>query len=155
MVDDAEGASEHMTRDIVHAIEIHAEPKTVFDTIATRRGLAAFWTPDVQGVETQGGELTFGFSEAPVRLPMRVAALEAPTSVAWDCPGGFPYWEGTKVSWTLDPSEHGTKVVFRHTGWPDAQPEYELGSVSLTWGMIVARLKEVVEAGGAPNPALT
>jgi hypothetical protein len=26
-----------MTRDIVHGIEIHAEPKAVFDTIATAR----------------------------------------------------------------------------------------------------------------------
>ena len=40
-----------MSRDIVHGIEIHAEPKSVFDTIATRFGLAAFWTPDVQGDE--------------------------------------------------------------------------------------------------------
>ena len=144
-----------MTREIVHAIEIHAEPKVVFDTIATRRGLAAFWTPDVQGEEAEGGELTFGFAEAPVRLPMRVAALKAPASVTWDCPGGFPYWESTKVIWALDASEHGTKVVFRHTGWPDEQPEYEFGSVALTWGLIVARLKEGVEAGGTPNPALS
>ena len=53
-----------MSRDIVHGIEIQAEPKAVFDTIATRSGLAAFWTPDVRGDETEGGELTFGFSES-------------------------------------------------------------------------------------------
>ena len=46
-----------MTRDIVHGIEIHNEPKAVFDTIATRSGLAAFWTPDVQGDDSEGGEL--------------------------------------------------------------------------------------------------
>jgi uncharacterized protein YndB with AHSA1/START domain len=50
-----------MARDIIHAIEIHADPKTVFDTVATRAGLAAFWTPDVEGDDAQGGELTFGF----------------------------------------------------------------------------------------------
>ena len=143
-----------MSRDIVHGIEIHAEPKAVFDTVATRSGLAAFWTPDVQGDEAQGGELTFGFSEAPVRLPIRVARVEPPTEIAWDCPGGFPFWQGSSVSWSLEPSEHGTKVVFRHTGLPDDQPEYDFGSISLTWALIVARLKEVVESGGAPNPAL-
>ena len=143
-----------MSRDIVHGIEIHAEPKAVFDTVATRSGLAAFWTPDVQGDEAQGGELTFGFSEAPVRLPIRVARVEPPTEIAWDCPGGFPFWQGSSVSWSLGPSEHGTKVVFRHTGLPDDQPEYDFGSISLTWALIVARLKEVVESGGAPNPAL-
>ncbi len=144
-----------MGRDIVHAIEIHAEPKSVYDTISTRSGLAAFWTPDVQGDEAQGGELTFGFAEAPVRLPMRVDRLDPLSEIAWACPGGFPYWEGTKVVWMLQASEHGTKVVFRHTGFPDDEPDYEFGSVSLTWGLIVARLKEVVESGGTANPALS
>ena len=144
-----------MSRDIVHGIEIHAEPKTLYDTISTRSGLAAFWTPDVQGEEALGGELTFGFAEAPVRLPIRVARLEQPSEVLWDCLGGFPYWEGTTVTWSLRSSEHGTKVVFRHAGLPADQPEYEFGSVSLTWALIVARLKEVIEAGGEPNPALS
>jgi uncharacterized protein YndB with AHSA1/START domain len=144
-----------MSRDIVHGIEIHAEPKAVYDRISTRSGLAAFWTPDVQGDESVDGELSFGFSGAPVRLPIRVARREPFTEIAWDCPGGFPYWEGTSVSWSLHPSEYGTKVVFRHTGFLDDEPEYDFGSVSLTWALIVARLKEVVESGGAPNPALS
>jgi Activator of Hsp90 ATPase homolog 1-like protein len=144
-----------MSRAIVHGIEIHAEPKTVLDTIASRSGLAAFWTPDVEGDEAPGGELTFGFSGSPVRLPIRVRRLEAPREVLWECPGGFPYWAGTTVAWSVEPSEHGAKVVFRHTGFADEQPEYDFGSISLTWAQIVARLKDVVESGGAPNPALS
>jgi uncharacterized protein YndB with AHSA1/START domain len=143
-----------MARDIVHAIEIHAEPKIVFDTIATRAGLASFWTPDVTGEDAEGGQLSFGFSGAPMRLPIRVAALTSPTDVRWACPGGFPYWEGTEVLWSLAPSEHGCKVIFRHTGFPGDQPEFDFGGINLAWGQIVARLKEVVESG-APNPALT
>jgi uncharacterized protein YndB with AHSA1/START domain len=144
-----------MREDIVLGIEIHGEPKAVFDTIATRSGLAAFWTPDVQGEEAEGGELTFGFSGAPVRLPVRVARLDAPNAIEWESPGGFPFWEGTRVTWALEPSEHGTKVVFRHIGFPDEQPEYDFGSIALTWATIVSRLKEVVESGGKANPALT
>jgi uncharacterized protein YndB with AHSA1/START domain len=144
-----------VSRDIVHAIEIHAEPKAVFDTVATRSGLAAFWTPDVQGDDAEGAELTFGFSEAPVRLRMRVERSASPTEVVWTCPGDFPMWDGTRVTWALQPSEHGTKVVFRHTGWPDAQPEYDFGSISLTWALIVTRLKQVVESGGGADPALS
>jgi len=144
-----------MSRDIIHAIEIHAEPKAVYDTIATRSGLAAFWTPDVQGDEAVGGELTFGFGGAPVSLPMRVTRLDPHAEISWDCPGGFPHWDETTVSWSLEPSEHGTKVTFRHAGFRDDAPEYEFGSVSLTWALIVARLKDVVESGGAPNPVLS
>ncbi len=143
-----------MTRDIVLAIEVHAEPKAVFDTVASRSGLAAFWTPDVEGDASVGRELTFGFTKAPARLPMRVTRLDTARSIDWECPGGWPFWEGTKVSWSFDPSEQGTKVVFRHLGYSDEAPEYDFGSIALVWALIVARLKDVVESGGAPNPAL-
>jgi uncharacterized protein YndB with AHSA1/START domain len=144
-----------VSRDIVHAIEIHAEPKAVYDTVGTASGLAAFWTPDVQGDATQGGQLSFGFAESPVRLPISVARLDPPIEIEWECPGGFPLWAGTRISWSMTGGEHGTKLVFRHTGFPDEQPEYDFGSVSLTWALIVARLKEVVASGGVPNPALS
>jgi hypothetical protein len=45
--------------------------------------------------------------------------------------------------------------VFRHTGVADTMPEYDFGSISLTWALIVERLKEVVEGGGTANPALS
>ena len=144
-----------MTRDIVLGIEIHGDPKAVFDTIATRSGLASFWTPDVQGEDAEGGELTFGFAGAPARLPIRVAHRDAPHTIAWDCPGVFPFWEGTTVTWSIEPSEHGAKVLFRHAAFSDEQPEYDFGSIATTWGQIVVRLKEVVESGGASNPVLT
>jgi uncharacterized protein YndB with AHSA1/START domain len=143
-----------MSRDIVHGIEIHAEPKAVYDMIATRSGLAAFWTPSVEGDDSKGDVLSFGFQEAPVRLRMRVSRLDAPGDIAWECLGDFPFWQGTTVSWSIEPSEHGARVLFRHTAFPDSQPEYEFGSVNLTWGMVVGRLKEVVESGGEPNPTL-
>lgn len=144
-----------MTRDVLQGIEIRGEPKAVYDLISTRSGLSAFWTPDVQGDDALNGELTFGFAEAPVRLPIRVSRLDAPSEIAWDCPGVYPFWEGTEISWSLAESEHGTKVTFRHLGFPDEMPEYEFGSIAQTWALIVARLKEVVENGGAPNPALS
>ena len=144
-----------MTREIIHAIDIAAEPKAVFDTVATRSGLASFWTPDVQGDDTEGGELLFGFAAAPAPLPLRVARLQAPNTVAWDCPGVFPYWEGTTVTWSIEDADGASRLLFRHAGFPDAQPEYEFGSVSLTWALVVARLKDVVETGGIANPALS
>jgi len=107
------------------------------------------------GESSPGGELQFGFREAPAPLPMRVSHLDSPREVAWECPGGFPFWEGTRVRWSIEPSEHGSEVVFRHSGFSDAQPDYAFGSVSLTWALIVARLKDVVEAGGDANPALS
>jgi uncharacterized protein YndB with AHSA1/START domain len=141
-----------MTRDILHGIEIKAEPKTVYDTVATKAGLAAFWTADVEGDQAVGAELSFGFPEAPMRAPITVAHLQAPSEVQWECRPGFPYWDGTRVSWSMAPGEGGTKVVFRHAGFSEDQTEFDFGSVSLTWALIVDRLKAVVEGGGRPSP---
>jgi uncharacterized protein YndB with AHSA1/START domain len=143
-----------MTRDIVLGIEVHAEPKAVFDTVATRSGLASFWTPDVEGDEHEGGELTFGFAQAPARLPMRVTTLDAPNTIEWSATHSWPFWDGTTVTWSFEGSEHGTKVTFRHTGWADEMPDYDFGSIGLTWATVMSRLKDVVESGGTPNPAL-
>ena len=43
----------------------------------------------------------------------------------------------------------------RHSGFSEDQPEYDFGSIATTWGQIVVRLKDVVESGGTPNPALS
>lgn len=142
-----------MARDIVLGIEVHAEPKAVFDTVATRSGLASFWTSDVEGDDNEGGELTFGFPQAPARLPLGVARLSAPDAIDWSSDGQWPFWGGTTIAWSFAASEHGTKVTFQHLGFADEMPDYDFGSIALTWAMVTSRLKEVVESG-SPNPAL-
>lgn len=142
-----------MTRDVLVAIEVHAEPKLVYDTISSPEGLAAFWTPDVRSEGSDGSELSFGFEAAPTRLPVSVTGADGPTAINWAFGGDWPAWGGTTAAWSLEPSEHGTKVTFRH-GFPDSMAEYEFGSVALTWALVAARLKDVVESGGTPNPVL-
>jgi uncharacterized protein YndB with AHSA1/START domain len=143
-----------MTREMIHGIEIHAEPRAVFTAIASRSGLASFWTADVKGEDSPGGELTFGFTGAPMRLTFKVIRAESSREVEWTCVGGFPFWADTSVTWSLAPVEGGARVVFSHSGFPDEMPDYDFGSVSLTWALVVARLKEVIGSGGTPNPAL-
>jgi uncharacterized protein YndB with AHSA1/START domain len=60
----------------------------------------------------------------------------------------FDAWKGTSVSWDLKPGQDGsTEVWFSHDGWPAALPAKETASVNVTWGGIVARLKEYAETG--------
>ena len=125
-----------MSRDIVHAIEIHKAPRAVYDLIATKAGLARFWTPTVSGEEKVGGELRFGFAGAPMELPMKVAKLDPGEAVAWECPGGFPHWNGSRVDWTLEPSEHGAKVIFKHRGFPGEMPDYDWTSPEVGPGLL-------------------
>jgi uncharacterized protein YndB with AHSA1/START domain len=138
-----------MGREIMFAVDIDAEPKAVFDAVSTEDGLRSFWTPDVDARSEVGSIARFGFEKAPMDLRMRIDRLEPGSEVGWTCVGDFPYWDGTKVRWSLAPNPEGpgTRVTFSHTGWPADQPEYEYASVSYTWGQIVARLHDVLGSG--------
>ena len=79
---------------------------------------------------------------------------KAPSKIRWECSSDWPFWNGTTVDWTFEPSERGTEVVLRHLGYADDMPDFAFGSVSLTWAVVASRLKDVVESGEASNPAL-
>lgn len=138
-----------MGREIMFAVDVDAEPKVVYDTIATEEGLKSFWTPDVNAAPEVGTVARFGFEEAPMDIRMRIDRLQPGAEVTWTCVGDFPYWTDTTVSWRMqqNPDGPGTRLTFSHTGWPEDQPEHEYASVSFTWGQIVARLHDVLPSG--------
>lgn len=139
-----------MARDILLGAETHAVAPTIVDALTTKEGLSSFWTSESIAEPTVGSEARFGFQDAPVPLRMRVDRIE-PNEVAWTCIGDFPFWEGTTVTWSLSPGrEHGgTRVLFRHVGFPDEQPEWEFASIAYTWAGILAKLKVLAETGSA------
>lgn len=141
-------------REIVLAVDVTSERKDVMDALTTTEGLAAFWTPDVSSTTDVGGTLRFGFEAAPADLEVELTALDAGSRVEWACHDTWPHWEGTRVEWRLgDAPEGGTRIVFRHDGWPDDRPDFDLGSIAHTWGKIVHALERYLETGD-PQPAL-
>lgn len=138
-----------MGREIMFAVDIDAEPKAVYEAIATEEGLKSFWTPDVDAAPEVGSVARFGFEKAPMDIRMRIDRLEPDAEVTWTCVGDFPYWADTTVSWRMQPNPEGpgTRLLFSHTGWPEDQPEYEYASVGYSWGQIVARLHDVLPSG--------
>jgi uncharacterized protein YndB with AHSA1/START domain len=140
-----------MPADIMHAVEIEASPEAVYEAVSTQKGLASFWTSDTDADPDVGSEARFGFPQSPVDQKMRVDALEPATRVVWTALGDFPHWEGTAVSWEMEPSDGGTKFLFRHGGWSDEYPDTDWASVNWVWGQVVGRLKGYTETGG-PQP---
>lgn len=136
-----------MTTDILHAVQIEADPATVYRAITTQEGEAAFWTRDNETTPETGSVARFGFPGAPVDLKMRVEALRPDHLVEWGCEGDFPNWEGTSVSWTLEPKDGGTALLFRHGGWAKSYPEIEWAGVNFVWGQVVGHLKAYAETG--------
>ena len=139
-----------MGREILLGVEAHAGAPTILDAVTTKEGLSSFWTSDSIAEPVVGTEARFGFQDAPVPLRMRVDRIE-PNEVTWTCLGDFPFWEGTTVTWSLSPEEEhgGTRVLFRHVGFADEQPEWEFASIAFTWGGILGRLKVLAETRNA------
>jgi uncharacterized protein YndB with AHSA1/START domain len=140
-----------MAADILHAVEIEASPDKVYEAVSTKEGLASFWTSDCDADPEVGSVARFRFPQAPVDQRMRVDALEPGKRVAWMAQGDFPLWEGTSVSWKMEPSEAGTGLLFRHSGWSDGYPERDWAGVNWVWAQVVARLKGYAESG-EPQP---
>jgi hypothetical protein len=73
---------------------------------------------------------------------------------------GYPWaTEGARVrgcpsarlAGAAGPDGAGTRLLFRHAGWPDDYSEQEFASVNFVWGQILARLKGYCETG-RPQP---
>jgi len=86
---------------MLHAVDVHADPTTLFDAVATQRGQAAFWTADAVVQPTVGSVAEFGFPGPPAKLKMRIEQPEPGRRVSWVCQGDFTYWNDTRITWEM------------------------------------------------------
>jgi uncharacterized protein YndB with AHSA1/START domain len=138
-----------MAGPLMHSVEVEADAQTIFDAIATTKGLAAFWTRDSKAEPKEGSVAVFGFGGPTQR--MRVDELRPGRRVLWTALDDFPNWRDTTVSWDLSPVNGRTEVRFSHDGWPAELPATDLASINYVWGQIVGRLKKYAETG-EPDP---
>jgi uncharacterized protein YndB with AHSA1/START domain len=142
-----------MSREILHAVEIHSDPSTIFDAITTRPGQTAFWTTDAVVEPSLGSLATFGFPGTAARMKMRILRLDPGNAVEWACEGDYPGWNGTRLTWELQPAPNAgeTTLSFRHAGFSDDYGDAQYAHVNWVWGQIVGRLKAYAETG-QPQP---
>jgi uncharacterized protein YndB with AHSA1/START domain len=140
--------------DILHRVGIKSPPGAVYDALATREGLAAWWTNDTQGEGKVGGALRFAFTADDVEIgsiDMKVLELQPSTRVRWEVVGGPEEWIGTTISWDLRQEGDYSILLFRHQDWK--APVEFMHHCSTKWAIFLMSLKSLVETGtGAPNP---
>jgi uncharacterized protein YndB with AHSA1/START domain len=132
--------------DIHELVRIDAAPERVFEAIATKDGLASWWTADVQH---NGKSLDLGFEGHSVIFHMLVQSENRPNRIVWQCTGEQPNWTGTHLTFDIRPEGNGTTLRFTHSGWRAAD-DY-MAECSYTWPHVLDRLKAFSE-NGKPVP---
>jgi uncharacterized protein YndB with AHSA1/START domain len=136
--------------DILHRVEVKSSPKDTYQALATRAGLAAWWTDDTQGSFGVDGIIQFRFGERG-GFDMKVLELEPGKRVSWQVVAGPEDWLGTKVSFDLKESAGATTVLFKHQGWKE--PVEFMHHCSTKWATFLMSMKSLLESGkGAPYP---
>src|ERR1700735_4963243 len=119
--------------DILHRVGIKSSSDEVYKALATREGLAAWWTDDTQGESKVGGVFQFRFSARGTEIggfDMKILELDPARHVLWQVVDGPVEWVGTRISWQLKQDGEYCIVLLKHEDW-----------------------RELVETGkGAPNP---
>jgi uncharacterized protein YndB with AHSA1/START domain len=135
---------------ILHRVGIRSSsPDETYKALATREGLAAWWTNNTQGESKVGGTLQFRFKAGG--FDMKVLELQPATRVLWQVVDGPTEWIGTKVSFDLKQEDGHTIVLFKHQGWKE--PVEFMHHCSTKWAVFLLSLKSLVETGtGAPEP---
>lgn len=143
---------------IYHKIGIHANEAEVMKALTTRRGLAGWWTKEVEGdfsggSSKSGETIRFTFGQKG-GFEMKVVDL-APQRVTWECISGPEDWIGSHVDFHLKPVESAdgrmTLIHFQHRDWKN-ETEFT-AHCSMKWATFLLSLRSLVEEGsGRPAP---
>ena len=141
--------------DILHKVGIKSSPPgEVYTALATREGVAAWWTHNTQGESKEGGTLRFGFSAGGAEIgamTMKVIELHPAELVRWEVLEGPAEWIGTTISFELKQEDDYCIVLFKHQGWKE--PVEFMHHCSTKWALFLMSLKSLLETGkGLPNP---
>ncbi len=136
---------------ILMQFEIDAEPKKVWEAIATPTGVAAWWSDLVTGDPgLVGSTWTNKFPDVP--KPFEYNVVEASGNrLEWSIDTFPEWWLGTSIRWELSPKPEGSGTVlsFTHGGFDPDHPIIPI--ITPAWAAIIGRLKGYVETGQA-NP---
>ncbi len=140
--------------DIAHRVGIRSTPDAVFKALATREGVAGWWTEDTTGESQVGRALRVRFMSGGVQIgdmEMKVLELRAAELVLWEVVAGPAEWIGTTIRFELKQEGEYCIVLFSHEGWKE-RIEF-MHHCSTKWAIFMMSLKALVETGkGQPSP---
>jgi uncharacterized protein YndB with AHSA1/START domain len=140
--------------DIAHRIGIRAPADAVYAAIATREGVAGWWSEDTTGDSLEGGSLRVRFTKDGIGIgdmTMKIVSLSPGSLVLWEVISGPEEWIGTHIRFDLAQADDQCIVLFGHNGWAE-RIEF-MQHCSMKWATFLLSLRQLVETGtGRPSP---
>lgn len=131
---------------ILHRIGIEGTTsETVYQAVASREGIASWWTEKVTGKSTVGSVLQFRFGKGGPDF--QVLELAPPTRVRWKCVAGLEEWIDIRIHFDISQQDGETVLLFKHCGWR-AEVEF-MHHCSTQWAYFLIGLKQLVEVPGS------
>jgi uncharacterized protein YndB with AHSA1/START domain len=135
---------------IIKELTIQATPQHVWAALTKQYEIARWWTDDLSVRPEVGTLAEFRFSQGTFVVQFEVVELEEESKVYWIARQGPPHWAGTSVTWQLEPVHNGTRLVFNHDKFAQADRRYEI--TRAWWGHFLGSLQTYLETGkGAPG----
>jgi len=132
---------------IVKELTIETVPKRVWAALTQPDEIARWWTDDLSVTPEVGTLAEFRFSQGTFVIQFEVAELDQDEQVVWMSRQGPPQWAGTSISWSLEPVQSGTNLVFTHDGFAMIDEVYE--ATRGNWRYFLDSLKSYLETGQA------
>jgi uncharacterized protein YndB with AHSA1/START domain len=138
---------------IEHSFGVKATPAAAYAAVATERGIKAWWARNCEVGESVGAPVELRFTKPGMSAVMNfnVSVLEPGQRVEWTCVRNTnPIWPGSKLSWEIGPAAGGSTVHFKHEGFSDGGPPYDMTVEG--WQFYAGSLQAYLD-GGTPQPS--
>jgi uncharacterized protein YndB with AHSA1/START domain len=142
---------------IVQELFIEAGPRHVWDALTLPDEIAGWWTDDVSVRPEVGTLAEFRFSQGTFHIQFEIAELDKGSKVVWITRQGpsTGHWAGTSVTWQLEPTQNGRKLVLTLAGFAQVDEVFE--ETRSNWRYYLDSLKSYLETGtgtpGLPRPS--
>ncbi len=134
---------------IVEELTIEAPPQRVWGAITQQDEIVQWWAYEARVTPEVGSLAEFRFRQGAFVMQFEVAELDQDEKVRWISKSP-PQWAGSSVTWQLTPVHNGTKLIFTHDGFAQADEAHE--GTRGAWVYFLASLKSYLETGkGTPG----
>jgi hypothetical protein len=128
-------------------IAVQAPVDALFATVATLKGIRAWWEGSVSGNADEQGELRFSLHDSDDYTQMRVDSVVFPTDVVWSVLEDSGYggeWIGTSILFHIDEDVDGScMLTLHHQGLTPALDCF--GDCSSGWDRHLQRIRDAAE----------